>query len=114
MRQRRQATSEPVALTMRVAHADRHITVGPEAAHGGPIALLKTGDVITIDAVRGEISVDLSEQQLAARKAEWAGPRKTDYASGALWKYAQLVGGARWGAVTHPGAAKETHIYMDQ
>lgn len=88
--------------------------VGPEAAHGGPIALLKTGDVITIDAVRGEISVDLSEQQLAARKAEWAGPRKTDYASGALWKYAQLVGGARWGAVTHPGAAKETHIYMDQ
>ncbi|PHQ69295.1 MAG: dihydroxy-acid dehydratase [Paracoccus sp.] len=88
--------------------------VGPEAAHGGPIALLKTGDVITIDAVRGEISVDLSEAQLAARKAEWAGPRKTDYASGALWKYAQLVGGARWGAVTHPGAAKETHIYMDQ
>ena len=88
--------------------------VGPEAAHGGPIALLKTGDVITIDAVRGEISVDLSEEQLAARKAEWAGPRKTDYASGALWKYAQLVGGARWGAVTHPGAAKETHIYMDQ
>jgi dihydroxy-acid dehydratase len=88
--------------------------VGPEAAHGGPIALLRTGDVITIDAVRGEISVDLSEEQLAARKAEWAGPRKTDYASGALWKYAQLVGGARWGAVTHPGAAKETHIYMDQ
>ncbi|MCT4331600.1 dihydroxy-acid dehydratase [Paracoccus sp. YLB-12] len=88
--------------------------VGPEAAHGGPIALLETGDVITIDAVRGEISVDLSEEQLAARKAEWAGARKTDYASGALWKYAQLVGGARWGAVTHPGAAKETHIYMDQ
>ena len=88
--------------------------VGPEAAHGGPIALLRDGDMITINAVSGEISVDLTEADLAARKAEWAGPRATDYASGALWKYARLVGGARWGAVTHPGAAVETHVYMDQ
>ncbi|WP_299847612.1 dihydroxy-acid dehydratase [uncultured Paracoccus sp.] len=88
--------------------------VGPESAHGGPIALLRNGDMITIDAVKGEISVALSDAELAARKAAWTNDRKTDYASGALWKYAQLVGGARYGAVTHPGAAKETHVYMDQ
>ncbi|NDU99518.1 dihydroxy-acid dehydratase [Pseudoroseicyclus tamaricis] len=87
--------------------------VGPEAAHGGPIAMLKNGDMITINAVSGEISVALTEDELAARKAEWAGPRETIYASGALWKYAQLVGGARQGAVTHPGAAHEKHQYMD-
>ncbi|WP_374635278.1 dihydroxy-acid dehydratase [Paracoccus sp. (in: a-proteobacteria)] len=88
--------------------------VGPESAHGGPIALLKDGDMITIDAVKGEISVALSDDELAQRRTEWAGARKTDYASGALWKYSQLVGKARYGAVTHPGAAEETHIYMDQ
>ncbi|MRX50627.1 dihydroxy-acid dehydratase [Paracoccus sp. S-4012] len=88
--------------------------VGPEAAHGGPIAFLRNGDVITIDAIRGEISVALSDEELAARKAGWAGPRTTDYASGALWKYARLVGPARQGAVTHPGAEAETHVYMDQ
>ncbi|MDO5632303.1 MAG: dihydroxy-acid dehydratase [Paracoccus sp. (in: a-proteobacteria)] len=88
--------------------------VGPESAHGGPIALLRDGDVITLDAIKGEISVDLSDDELAARKAAWAGPRPTDYASGALWKYAKLVGGARFGAVTHPGAEAETHVYMDQ
>ena len=88
--------------------------VGPEAAHGGPIALLQNGDMITIDAVKGEISVALSDAELERRKAEWKGPRRTDYESGALWKYAQLVGKARFGAVTHPGAEKETHVYMDQ
>ncbi|SDE69934.1 dihydroxy-acid dehydratase [Limimaricola pyoseonensis] len=88
--------------------------VGPEAAHGGPIALLKDGDMITIDAVKGEISVDLSESELAERKDAWKGPRTNDYTSGALWKYAQLVGSARKGAVTHPGAQGESHIYMDQ
>lgn len=88
--------------------------VGPEAAHGGPIALLKDGDVITIDAIKGEISVALGDDELAARRADWKGAKKTDYASGALWKYAQLVGPTRFGAVTHPGAKAETHIYMDQ
>jgi dihydroxy-acid dehydratase len=88
--------------------------VGPEAAHGGPIALLKDGDMITIDAIKGEISVALSDAELAARKSAWPGPRETEYASGALWKYAQLVGGARKGAVTHPGATAERHVYMDQ
>ncbi|MCV2867848.1 dihydroxy-acid dehydratase [Defluviimonas sp. WL0002] len=88
--------------------------VGPEAAHGGPIALVRDGDVITLNANTGELSIDLSDDELDRRKAEWQGPRKTDYASGALWKYAKLVGGARKGAVTHPGARAETHVYMDQ
>ncbi len=87
--------------------------VGPEAAHGGPIALLKDGDVITIDAIKGEISVALSDEELEARKADWKGPRETLYASGTLWKYAQLVGPTRLGAVTHPGARAERHVYMD-
>ena len=88
--------------------------VGPEAAHGGPIALLKTGDMITIDAIKGEISVDLSDAELAERKGAWKGARTNDYTAGALWKYAQLVGSARKGAVTHPGAEGESHVYMDQ
>ncbi|WP_341212541.1 dihydroxy-acid dehydratase [uncultured Limimaricola sp.] len=88
--------------------------VGPEAAHGGPIALLKDGDVITLDATKGEISVDLSDAELAERKGAWKGARTNDYTAGALWKYAQLVGSARKGAVTHPGAAGESHVYMDQ
>jgi dihydroxy-acid dehydratase len=87
--------------------------VGPEAAQGGPIALLKNGDMITIDAIKGEISVDLSDAELTARKADWSGPRDTIYASGALWKYAQLVGATFKGAVTHPGGDAEKHIYMD-
>lgn len=86
--------------------------VGPEAAQGGPIALLKDGDMITIDAIKGEISVALSDEEMAARKAAWAGPRETLYGSGALWKYAQLVGPTVKGAVTHPGADNEKHDYM--
>ena len=88
--------------------------VGPEAAHGGPIALLRNGDVITLNALTGELSVALSDAELAARKADWKGPRKTSYTSGAVHKFARLVGGARWGAVTHPGAKGESHVYMDQ
>ncbi|WP_193140050.1 dihydroxy-acid dehydratase [Meridianimarinicoccus sp. MJW13] len=87
--------------------------VGPEAAHCGPIALLQDGDQITIDAIKGEISVALSDEELAARKEAWTGPRDTIYAAGALWKYAQLVGATRLGAVTHPGAKEEKHIYAD-
>ncbi|HMO06223.1 MAG TPA: dihydroxy-acid dehydratase [Paracoccaceae bacterium] len=88
--------------------------VGPEAAHGGPIALLKNGDVITINALTGELSVALSDAELADRKAAWPGPRATQYTTGAVWKFARLCGGARWGAVTHPGAKAEAHVYMDQ
>jgi dihydroxy-acid dehydratase len=87
--------------------------VGPEAAHGGPIALLKDGDMITLNAIKGEISVDLTDAELEARKADWKGPRNTIYASGALWKYAQQVGETYKGAVTHPGGKAEKHIYMD-
>ncbi len=87
--------------------------VGPEAAHGGPIALLENGDMITINAIEGTISVDLSDAEMAARKDAWKGPRPTIYGAGALWKYAQLVGPTYLGAVTHPGGKKEGHRYMD-
>lgn len=87
--------------------------VGPEAAQGGPIALIRDGDIVTINAISGELSVALSQDDLAARRATWPGPRPTQYATGAIWKFARLVGGARWGAVTHPGAKAETHVYMD-
>jgi len=86
--------------------------VGPEAAVGGPIALLQNGDEITIDATKGTIDVKLTDAEFAARKANWK-PRGHDYNSGALWKYAQTVGTAEKGAVTHPGGAKETHVFAD-
>ncbi|TJU94346.1 MAG: dihydroxy-acid dehydratase [Mesorhizobium sp.] len=86
--------------------------VGPEAAVGGPIGLIRDGDVISIDAVNGTIEVALTEAELAARAKTWKA-RTTDYQSGAIWKYAQTVGSARDGAVTHPGGAKETHCYAD-
>jgi dihydroxy-acid dehydratase len=86
--------------------------VGPEAAVGGPIALLRDGDVITIDANEGTIDVALSDAELATRRKDWK-PREHEYQSGALWRYAQTVGDAEKGAVTHPGAAKEKHVYAD-
>ena len=86
--------------------------VGPEAAVGGPIGLLRDGDVITIDAVEGTLDVALSEEEFAARRTRWQ-PRETDYTSGTLWKYTQTVGDARYGAVTHPGGAKEKQGYAD-
>jgi dihydroxy-acid dehydratase len=86
--------------------------VGPEAAVGGPIGLLRNGDRIVLDADAGTIEVLISDEEMARRRAEWQ-PRKTDYNSGTLWKYAQLVGPARFGAVTHPGAKAETHCYAD-
>ncbi len=86
--------------------------VGPEAAMGGPIALIKNGDIIRIDANEGTMDVKLSDEELAERKKSWK-PRKTNYNSGALWKYAQTVGPARDGAVTHPGAKEETHVFVD-
>ena len=87
--------------------------VGPEAAHCGPIALLQDGDLITIDAINGELSVALIEEDFEARKAAWPGPKETIYASGALWKFAQLVQETYKGAVTHPGGQAERHVYMD-
>jgi len=87
-----------------------HVT--PEAATGGPIALLKDGDTIRIDAEKGTMDVLLSGGELEKRRKDWK-PRKHNYQSGALWKYAQLVGPAHKGAVTHPGAKEETHVFAD-
>jgi dihydroxy-acid dehydratase len=86
--------------------------VGPEAAVGGPIGLLKDGDIITIDAVNGTIDVKLTDAELAARKKDWK-PREINFGSGYLWKYAQQVGPAVNGAVTHPGGAAEKECYAD-
>jgi dihydroxy-acid dehydratase len=86
--------------------------VGPEAAVGGPIGLIETGDMITIDAANGTLDVDLSDEELEKRRAAWK-PIETNYQSGTLWKYAQTVGDARYGAITHPGARAETHVYAD-
>jgi dihydroxy-acid dehydratase len=86
--------------------------VGPEAQVGGPIGLLKNGDMITIDAIKGRLSVDLSDKELKKRRKAWK-PKKNGYTSGALWKYAELVGPAVDGAVTHPGAKKESHVFAD-
>jgi dihydroxy-acid dehydratase len=86
--------------------------VGPEAAVGGAIGLLKDGDMITIDAEKGTISVDIGDKELEARRKAWK-PRKHDYQSGSIWRYAQNVGDAENGAVTHPGGKAETHVYAD-
>ena len=86
--------------------------VGPEAAVGGPIALVRNGDRIRMDAEAGTMDVLISDEEMAARRAAWV-PRKTDYNSGAIWKFAQTVGPAHLGAVTNPGGAAETHCYAD-
>jgi dihydroxy-acid dehydratase len=86
--------------------------VGPEAAVGGPIAMIEDGDIITLDAVTGEISVNVSDEEFARRKTSWT-PREHEYGSGAIWKYAQLVGPARYGALTNPGAKGEKEQYAD-
>jgi dihydroxy-acid dehydratase len=86
--------------------------IGPEAAVGGPIALVRDGDMITIDTGAATLSVALSDAELAQRRQAWK-PRTNDYQSGGLWKYAQTVGDAEKGAVTHPGARAETHVYAD-
>ncbi|MGN8000320.1 dihydroxy-acid dehydratase [Sphingomonas sp. 22176] len=86
--------------------------VGPEAAEGGPIALVEDGDTIRIDAEAGTIDLDVAEDVLAERRARWQ-PRVNDYQSGALYRYSQNVGPAYQGAVTHPGAKAERHVYAD-
>src|SRR6195256_1616279 len=86
--------------------------VGPEAAVGGPIGLLRDGDMITLDAENGIIAVALSAGGLEARAEDWRA-RGLGFGSGYLWKYAQQVGPARDGAVTHPGGAAEKACYAD-
>ena len=84
--------------------------VGPEAALGGPIALIKDGDIIDIDAKKGTINARLTKKQLAFRKKKWKA-KKSAFGSGTLWKYAQTVGPAYLGAPTHPGKKKEVKEY---
>jgi len=86
--------------------------VGPEAAECGPIALIEDGDTISIDAVAGTIDLHVDEAVLEERRKAWT-PRTNDYQSGALWRYSQNVGPARKGALTHPGAKAETHVFAD-
>jgi dihydroxy-acid dehydratase len=86
--------------------------VGPEAADGGPIALVETGDIIRIDATAGSIDLLVDDAVLAERRARWT-PRTNDYQSGALYRYSRTVGPASGGAVTHPGAKAERHVFAD-
>lgn len=112
-----QGMGEKVALITdgRFSGATRGLCVGhvgPEAAVGGPIGLINDGDIIEIDAVRGTLSVSLQPEELAERRKQWQ-PRQHAFQSGALWRYAETVGPAVKGAVTHPGAAGEVHVYAD-
>ena len=86
--------------------------IGPEAAIGGPIGLIRNGDMITIDAQKGTIDVVLSDTELAERRHAWQ-TRRNDHQSGCLWRYSQTVGDAEKGAVTHPGARAEIRAYAD-
>jgi dihydroxy-acid dehydratase len=112
-----QGMGDKVALITdgRFSGATRGFCIGhvaPEAAVGGPIGLLRDGDMIEIDAEAGRLEAKVSSDEWETRRRDWR-PRETDYRSGALWKYAQLVGSAKDGAVTHPGAAAETVTYAD-
>jgi dihydroxy-acid dehydratase len=112
-----QGLSDKIALITdgRFSGATRGLCighVGPEAAEGGPIGLLREGDIIVIDAEKGTIAVEISDDEMARRRAAWT-PKPGSFGSGALWRYAQNVGPARAGAVTHPGAEAENRCYAD-
>jgi dihydroxy-acid dehydratase len=112
-----QGMGEKVALITdgRFSGGTRGFCVGhisPEAAVGGPIGLVRDGDIIRIDADAGRIELAVSDDEMAQRRTQWK-PRAAHYGSGALWRYAQTVGGAERGAVVHPGARMETHVYAD-
>ena len=112
-----QGMGDKVALVTdgRFSGATRGFCVGhvsPEAAVGGTIALLRDGDKILIDANKGIIEVKLSDTELKARKSQF-NRKENDFQSGALWKFSQNVGSARYGAITHPGAKKEKKNYSD-
>jgi dihydroxy-acid dehydratase len=87
--------------------------VGPEAAVGGPIALLQDGDIIDIDVVTRTLNVRLSDEELQMRRQGWVPPVSRNYRSGAIWKYVQQVGPAFQGAVTHPGTQPGETVYAD-
>ena len=112
-----QGMGEKVALITdgRFSGATRGFCIGhvsPEAHVGGMIGLLKDGDEIEIDAEKGTINVNLSNDEINNRKSMWK-PRELNFGSGTLWKYAQSVGDATNGAVTHPGGSQEKKSYAD-
>jgi dihydroxy-acid dehydratase len=112
-----QGLSDQIALITdgRFSGATRGLCighVGPEAAEGGAIGLLKEGDIIVIDAQEGTIDVELSEAELAGRRKAWK-PKPESFGSGAIWRFGKTVGPARYGAVTNPGAAHERRSYAD-
>ena len=112
-----QGMGEKVALITdgRFSGGTRGFCIGhvsPEAQTGGTIGLLKNGDIIRIDAAKGTLDVELSAAELKKRRAKWK-PRTHEYQSGVIWRYAQNVGSAAQGAVTHPGASAETLSYAD-
>ena len=112
-----QGMGDKVALITdgRFSGATRGFCVGhvsPEAAICGPIALIKDGDEILLDAESGLITLEVTDDELNKRKKLWK-RRKTDFNSGTLWKYSKTVGSAANGAVTHPGAEEESHVYAD-
>ena len=86
--------------------------IGPEAANGGPVGLIKNGDIIEIDSEKCTLKALLTNKEFTKRKKKWK-PKKIEYNSGTLWKYSQSVGPAFKGAVTHPGAFKEKKSYAD-
>ena len=110
-----QGMGDKVALITdgRFSGATRGFCVGhvsPEAAVCGPIALIEDGDEITLDAEKGEIKLNVSEDILKNRQKLWK-ERKTDFNSGTLWKYSKTVGSAVDGAVTHPGAKRIARLW---
>ena len=112
-----QGISDQVALITdgRFSGATRGLCVGhvgPEAQVGGPIALVRDGDIISIDAEAGTIELEVDATILEHRARDWA-PHETSYGSGAIWKFAQVVGPAHQGAITHPGQKGERHVYAD-
>ena len=99
-----QGLGEDVALLTdgRFSGATHGLMVGhvaPEAAVGGPIALVKDGDIVNVDAVNRKLELEVDEEELAARRGNWQ-PISPNYTTGALAKYAKLVGSASQGAVT--------------
>ncbi len=102
--------NDPITVTGGVVGLKGNLA--PEGAIVKVAALLRDGDMITIDAVNGTIDVALSDEELERRRAGWT-PCETDVTSGYLWKYAQQVGPAVNGAITHPGGKAEKISYAD-
>ena len=112
-----QGMGDKVALITdgRFSGATRGFCVGhisPEAAVQGPISLIEDADEIILDAEKGIIELLVSESQLKKRSKKIR-EKENDFGSGALWKFSQSVGSARFGAVTHPGAKKEKKNFSD-